>query len=143
MSCTLRHTLIHAHIHTHTQAMSSTPQRFNDKGSLWYMAHIPQYVLRTHTLAHTHIHTHTHAHTHTQAMSSTPQRFKDKGSLWYMAHMLQYVMRPNLHLQRLILAAKRAVRWVSPSLGVHVRRGDACEKGHERLCVGSQVKKDL
>ena len=72
----------------------------------------------------------------TLAMTSTPERFKDKGSLWYMAHMLQFVMRPNLHLQRLVLAAKRAVGWVSPSLGVHIRRGDACEKGHERMCTG-------
>jgi len=73
----------------------------------------------------------------TLAMSSTPEPFKDRGTLWYMAHMLQFVMRPNLHLQRLLLAAKRAVRWVSPSLGVHIRRGDACEKGHERLCAGA------
>ena len=73
----------------------------------------------------------------TLAMTSAPEQFKDRGALWYMAHMLQFVMRPNLHLQRLVLAAKRAVRWVSPAMGVHIRRGDACEKGHERLCVGA------
>ena len=73
----------------------------------------------------------------TLAMSAAPERFKDKGSLWFMAHMLQYVMRPNLQLERLVLAAKRAVGWVTPSLGVHVRRGDACDQGHERLCMGA------
>ena len=46
-------------------------------------------------------------------------------------------MRPNLELQRLVSAVKRAVGWVKPCLGVHIRRGDACEKGHERLCFGA------
>ncbi len=50
---------------------------------------------------------------------------------------LQYVMRPNLELQRLVSAVKRAVGWLKPCLGVHIRRGDACEKGHERLCFGA------
>ncbi|KAJ1494535.1 hypothetical protein T484DRAFT_1877449 [Baffinella frigidus] len=67
-------------------------------------------------------------------MTSTPTAFKGKGTLWNMAHMLDYVMRPNAKLRSLLRNARRAARLRPGSVGVHIRRGEACDPANARFC---------
>ncbi len=66
-----------------------------------------------------------------------PGEFAHRGAFWWYAHVTHFLLEENLEFRLKLAAAKAALGFQRPIIGVHVRNGDYCsfENDQGGLCL--------
>jgi len=66
-----------------------------------------------------------------------PDEFAHRGAFWWYAHVTHFLLEENLEFRLKLSAAKAALGFQRPIIGVHVRNGDYCsfENDEGGLCL--------
>jgi len=59
-----------------------------------------------------------------------PKKWRHRGHFWFVAQLLAWLLRPNTKTKRHIQSIRKIIgldRAPRPILGIHIRRGDACQ----------------